>query len=142
LNAAKRRVWGAFEKVCSNFWGNKKESENYIEIVEDLLFSYLALGCNMSWKLHFLQSHLDFFFPGNMAAVSDEHGERFHQDKYRMGKRYSGKWNADMLADYCWTLVLETPTEEYKRYKTTKRDSLMLHLFLGRTKYIDTFFTF
>jgi hypothetical protein len=37
------------------------------------------LGCNMSLKMHFLFSHLDFF-PLNCGAVSDEHGNRFHQD--------------------------------------------------------------
>ena len=36
-------------------------------------------GCNMSLKLHFLQSHLNFF-KEDMAAVSDENGEHFHQD--------------------------------------------------------------
>jgi hypothetical protein len=58
--------------------GNKK-SENYVEIVAELLFPYCALGCNMSLKLHFLQSRLDFF-PGNMEAVSDKHSERFNQN--------------------------------------------------------------
>jgi hypothetical protein len=38
------------------------KSENYVEILEKLLFSYCVLGCNMSLKLHFLLSHLDFFF--------------------------------------------------------------------------------
>ncbi|UYV74137.1 hypothetical protein LAZ67_11002222 [Cordylochernes scorpioides] len=46
-----------------------------------------ALGCNMSLKIHFLHSHLDFF-PDNLGSVSDEHGERFHQDKSSMEKRY------------------------------------------------------
>jgi len=68
LNDAERGVWDAFKKACSNFWEIKK-SENYVEIVEDLLFSYLAVGCNMSWKIHFLQSHLDFF--------SGKYGSRF-----------------------------------------------------------------
>jgi hypothetical protein len=54
-----------------------------------------------------------------MGAVSDEHGIRFYQDTSRKENRYSGKWNPNMLADYCWTLVRETPTE-YKRQKTTK----------------------
>jgi hypothetical protein len=31
-----------------------------------------------------------------------------------MEKRYSSKWNPNMLADYCWMLVWETPTEEYE----------------------------
>jgi len=29
--------------------------------VQDLLTSYKAMGCNMSLKTHFLESHLDFF---------------------------------------------------------------------------------
>jgi hypothetical protein len=51
----------------------------------------------MSLKVHFLGSHLDFF-PENLGAVSDEHGERFHQDIYKMEKRYQGKWSLSMLA--------------------------------------------
>jgi len=65
----------------------------------------------MSLKLHFLDSHLDFF-PENCGAVSDEHGKRFHQDISSMEKRYQGKWNCAMLADYCWTLARDTPTME------------------------------
>ena len=127
-------MWNAFEKVCSIFWEIKK-SENYVEIVEILLFSYLALGCNMSWKLHFLQSHLDFF-PGNMAAVSDEHGERFRQDKYRMEKK-------DTVANGTQIGWLITAGRMYGRHQQkntgdTRRQYkfLMLHLFLGRALYI------
>ena len=47
--------------------------------VHVLYIAYKALECNMSLKNHFLDSHLDFF-PENIGAVSDEHGERFHQD--------------------------------------------------------------
>jgi len=36
LNAAERRTWSTFQNVCSKFLRNKK-SENYIEIVEELL---------------------------------------------------------------------------------------------------------
>ena len=46
--------------------------------------------CNMSLKIHFLHSHLDFF-PKNVGAVSDEHGERFHQEISVMERRYQGK---------------------------------------------------
>jgi hypothetical protein len=31
-----------------------------------------------------------------------------------MGKRYSGKLNPDMLADYWWVFVRETPTKNDK----------------------------
>ena len=53
--------------------------ENYSEIVQELISSYNAMGCNVSFKLYFLHFHLDFF-SDNMGAVSDEHGERFHHE--------------------------------------------------------------
>jgi hypothetical protein len=87
--------------------------------VDELLSAYKALGCNMSLKIHFLHSHLDFF-PENMGAISDEHGERFHQEISQMEKRYSGKCNENMLADFCWTLHRETSAKDYKRKKTSK----------------------
>nr|CAH7727961.1 unnamed protein product [Callosobruchus chinensis] len=61
------------------------------------------MGCNIYLKVHFLHSHLDFF-PENLGAVSDEHGERFHQDIAKMEKRFPGKWSASMLTEYCWFL--------------------------------------
>ena len=77
----------------------KHKAENYIAVVDDLIKSYHHLGCNMSLKLHFLHSHLPFF-PENAGDVSDEHGERFHQDIARMESRYKGKWSPAMLADF------------------------------------------
>ena len=51
----------------------------------------------------------------------NEHGERFHQDTSSMEKRYHGKWNWAMLADYCWTLARDVPTVEYKRQAKRKK---------------------
>ena len=36
-------------------------------------------------------------FPENLGSVSDEQGERFHQDISLMEKRYKGKWTPNML---------------------------------------------
>jgi hypothetical protein len=88
LNEVELAAWTAFKDVCSNFLGNK--ADNYQEIVERFLQSYDAMGCNMSLKIHFLHSPLDLF-PQNLGAVSDEQGERFHQDIAVMEKRYQGK---------------------------------------------------
>jgi len=93
--------------------GNRT-AQNCEELVNNLLQSYQKLGCNKSLKILFLHSHLGFF-PENYGAVSDEHGERFHQDISSMEKRYQGKWNCAMLTDYCWTLARDAPTMEYKR---------------------------
>ncbi|UYV71951.1 hypothetical protein LAZ67_9001304 [Cordylochernes scorpioides] len=103
-------------KRLKNFLGSVKV-ENYRDIVNDLLLSYKELGCNMSLKIHFLHSHLDFF-PDNLGAVSDEHGERFHQAISSMEKRYQGKWSPAMLADYCWTLKRDLPLAKYRRKST------------------------
>jgi len=58
------------------------------------------MGCNMSLNTHFLDSHLDFF-PDNLGAVSDEHGERFHQGISALEKRCHRQSSARMLSDYC-----------------------------------------
>ncbi|UYV69329.1 hypothetical protein LAZ67_6003256 [Cordylochernes scorpioides] len=116
LNEVEAAAWNSFRNVCKNFLGSVKV-ENYRDIVNDLLLSYKALGCNMSLKIHFLHSHLDFF-PDNLGAVSDEHGERFHQDISSMEKRYQGKWSPVMLADYCWTLKRDLPQAKYRRKST------------------------
>lgn len=111
-------AWKAFRSICKDFLGNHR-SPNYMDIVQELLQSYEALGCKMSLKVHFLMSHMDFF-SDNMGSVSDEHGERFHQDISVMEKRYKGKWSAAMLADFCWMLQRDAPDVAYKRASRAK----------------------
>ena len=113
LTEVELRAWRAFKTVVNNFLGNVK-AENYEALVTELLSAYREMGCNMSLKIHFLDAHLDFF-PENLGAVSDEHGERFHQDVATMEKRYQGKWSPNMLADYCWTLVRDAAGTKYRR---------------------------
>jgi len=98
LNETERNAWLSFKRICKGFVRNHKAA-NYQDVVDDLLTSYKAMGCNMSLKIHFLESHLNFF-PENLGEVSDEHGERFHQDIMTMEKQYQGKWTSSMLADY------------------------------------------
>ena len=66
----------------------------------------------MTLKIHFLESHLDFFAE-NLGEVSDEQGERFHQNIIATKKRCQGKWTSSMLADYCWTLKRNVPAANY-----------------------------
>jgi len=93
--------------VVTGFLGNRR-ADNYKDLVEELLSSYQKLGCNMSVKIHFLSSHLDFF-PENCSSVSNEHGERLHQDIAAMEGGYKGKWSPYIVADYCWTLMHDSP---------------------------------
>ncbi|GFX49456.1 uncharacterized protein TNCV_3342341 [Trichonephila clavipes] len=76
----------------------------------------------MSVKVHFFHSHLDYF-PENLGAVSEEQGERFHQDIKRNGaqrERYQGRWNVNMMEDYCWMLKREN-SPEHSRKSTKKK---------------------
>jgi len=85
LTEAEKSSWLTFKAICLNFLGNAKV-ESYKELAEDLLSLYQSIGCNMSLKIHFLHSHLEFLLPN----LSDEHGEWFHQDFFTMEKRHAG----------------------------------------------------
>jgi len=113
LNETERNVWLSFKRICKDFLGNHKAA-NYQDVVQDLLTSYRAMGCNMSLKIHFLETHLDFF-PENLGEVNDEHSERFQQEIMAMEKWYRGKWTSSMLADYCWTLKINVLEAKYRR---------------------------
>jgi len=72
------------------------------------------MGCKMSLKIRFLHSHLDFF-PDNFGAVSDEQGERFHQDILKIEQRYKGRFGEYMMSDYCWFLQREDPSKHDRK---------------------------
>ena len=74
----------------------------------------------MSVKVQFLHSHLDFF-PSNLGAVSEEQGEKIHQDIKTMEKRYQGQWDCSMMADYCWLSKRDCHQCDKPGRKTTKR---------------------
>ena len=113
MNDIELAAWVAFKNVCAGFLGKHKDM-NYVQLIGRLLETYQTMGCNMSLKLHFLKSHLELF-PENLGEVSDEQGERFHQDISTMERRYKGKWSPTMLADYCWMLKRDKPEALYKR---------------------------
>lgn len=68
----------------------------------------------MNLKLHFLHSHLDYF-PENLGDYSEEQGERFHQDISEMENRYQGRWDDNMMADFCWMLQRDEKKKNKKR---------------------------
>ena len=97
LNEMELEAWTSFVEVVKIFLGNHK-AENHSQLIQNMLKSYEKMGCRMSLKMHFLHSHLDFF-PANLGAVSDEHGERFHQQISVMENRYQGNFKPKTL---CW----------------------------------------
>ena len=60
LQGDEKAAWDNFKLVVKGFLGNRR-AQNYEQLVNNLLQSYQKLGCNMSLKIHFLHSHLDFF---------------------------------------------------------------------------------
>ena len=68
----------------------------------------------MSVKMHFLWSHLDYF-PQNCGDLSEEQGERFHQDIRVMQERYQGRWDVNFLARYCWCLKRDVVVTQHRR---------------------------
>lgn len=119
LSPLELKAWLAFKWICANFLGNNR-SHAYKDGVEKLLDAYKEMDCRMSLKMHFLHSHLAFF-PENLGAVSDEQGERFHQDITAMEVRYQGFWNESMMADHCWMLYRENPDQMFKRKSYSQR---------------------
>ncbi|XP_076039030.1 uncharacterized protein LOC143024134 [Oratosquilla oratoria] len=69
MEASEQEAWRAFSKVIDGFLGNKRSSE-YISHVNELMKSFEKLGARMSIKMHFLQSHLDYF-PANCGDYSE-----------------------------------------------------------------------
>ena len=114
-------VWLSFIEVVRNFLGNYR-ADNYKEIVNNMLGNFRILGISMSIKVHFLHSHRDPF-PKNLGKVSDEQGQRFHQDIKTMDERYQGRWYIKVMVDYCWNLKCDKLDSEHSR-KSLKRKFL------------------
>ena len=112
MSDLERNAWQAFKMIVEGFLG-KHRRDDYAMLMSKLIKRYEKLGCRMSFKLHFLHSHLDFF-RDNLGNVSKEHGERFHQDIQVMEKRYQGRWDEAMMGDYVWNLMRKCNTR-YKR---------------------------
>lgn len=113
-----KEAWVSFKQVVTKFLGNAKDPE-YGTIVANMLKKFEKLGCLMSLKVHFLNSHLDYF-PENLGDVSEEQGERFHQDIKLMEKRYQGRWDINMMGDYCWSLHREAQHATHRRKSYTR----------------------
>lgn len=60
LNTIEKKARLSFVEVTKKILGNTK-SANYKEIVSRVLQNCKVLGSNMSLRIHFLDSHLDFF---------------------------------------------------------------------------------
>ena len=122
------------QSALSKFLGNVK-AENYKKFAEDLLNAFQTVGCNMSLKIHFLHSHMDFF-PPKMGASSDENWKSFHHNISTMEERYAGKSSQNRT---CYLTIvgtlqkrcLLTDTNKWvKQKKVFKRDLNQTFVFI------------
>ena len=120
MNEKEKEAWSSFKNLVLKFLGNDKDPD-YKNIVQCMLTAYKEQGCKMSLKVHFLHSHVDYF-PENLGAYSEEQGERFHQDVRDIERRYQGRWDVNMLADYCWMLKRETKNGNRKRVRRSIKE--------------------
>jgi hypothetical protein len=84
-----------FTLLCLLFGGNTVQ----------MLIAFKAMGVNMSLKIHFLRSHLDFF-PPDLGKVTDEHGERFHETISTIEKRFMRRADERMMGEFCWLIEI------------------------------------
>jgi len=47
LNGTERNAWLSLTRICKDFLGNHKAAKHQ-DVVQDLLTSYKAMGCNLS----------------------------------------------------------------------------------------------
>lgn len=99
----------SIKSVINHFLGNHR-ADNYQEIIETMMENLHRIKVNMSPKIHYLHQHLDFFRE-NLGKISDEHGERFHQEIKSIEYRFQGKADASMLAEYVWNAFEEEEEE-------------------------------
>lgn len=64
-----------------------RNSDDSEEFVKDSVRNYNIMGCNINMKLHFMDSHLDFF-PENLGIFIEKRGERFCLDIYEIERCY------------------------------------------------------
>ncbi|QQP31526.1 Uncharacterized protein FKW44_025149 [Caligus rogercresseyi] len=119
IKTQKCAAWKSFVQVVNNFLGNTKAA-NHARLISTMIEAFQKLGCLMSIKMHFLFSHMEKF-PENLGAMSDEQGEGFHQDMRQMEERYQGRWDAVMMADYCWSLKRDNTAAAHTRESKKRR---------------------
>jgi len=103
--------------VCIHFSGNQK-SENYEELIAELIENHQQLGCLINLKLHFLKSHLQHF-PDNLEITvknkAKDSTKILSQIHKEMERRYQGRWDKHMMADFCWMLKRKYVMKDRKR---------------------------
>ena len=103
MTSKERNTWKALREVDEKFLGSDK-SENYKELVANLMKAYETLGYQMSLKLHFLDSHLNSSLKIWETSVKSI-ANNFTRYISTRERRYQAKWDSNVMSDYEWGLI-------------------------------------
>jgi len=106
LKGTEKPAREAFIVIVDHFLG-KHKALNYKTRVENMLETFRNMGCNTSFKLHFLHSRLAFYFKQTSSVICMVMGISPRYPHYV--KRYKRTWSPAMLVYYCWQLKREKP---------------------------------
>jgi hypothetical protein len=118
MSSVEREAWIVLKDVISKFLGNYSD-QNYKKHHKAHARQIQRIGLQHEPESSFLASHLDCF-SANLGAISEEEGERLHQDIREMERRYQGRWNVSIMTYYCWIWQQEVPEGLHIR-KSMKR---------------------
>jgi len=80
MTDVEKRACKVFEMCLKTFYRNNKVPD-FEEIVSDMIENYERLECLMNVKLHFLDSHLNYF-PENLGVIDiNDNNDEFPQDE-------------------------------------------------------------
>lgn len=74
------------------------------QLVNDIVISIRKAGLQYVILKFTFMVFILLFYPSSLSIISDEHGERLHQDVNKFEERFQGRWYTTMLGDYCWCL--------------------------------------
>ena len=109
LNYTDKRAWMAFENVCRNFPGKEKSGKFQWNCAAANFTIQWGITCNWNFILCI---PIWIFSPWKQGSLLWWTWRKFLHEISRIENRCSGKWSPNTLADYCWSLIRETPTGE------------------------------
>ena len=126
MNETEKESLESFADMIHDFFENRKNID-YKNIVGRMLTAYKAHSCNITLKIHFLHSHLDYF-PRNLGVYAEQERERFHDDLKNDGKTLPRKIECP-----CDSWMLKRKNRNTGRCKRSKRSlKIIKRHFIGQ----------
>ncbi|GBM72637.1 hypothetical protein AVEN_238222-1 [Araneus ventricosus] len=108
--------WNAVKRIFRYLKGTAAYGIEYSPVINSAchLIGYSDADLPMMWTQESLPPGRKYYGFANFykMLVSDEQGERFHQDIKEMERRYQGRWDVNMMADYCWCLKRDSDVDD------------------------------